>query len=104
MSNKHMAEVAGLGDRIADLEHQLAEHGCRKVEREAFRQRDEAQRQLAEAQGTLQRLESVTRSYLRYPLEGEEPGYSAEDVLAYCDEARAAFDATPEEAGGREGC
>ncbi len=43
----------------------------------------------SEAQGTLQRLESVTRSYLRYPLDGEEPGYSAEDVLAYCDEARA---------------
>lgn len=41
---------------------------------------------------SLQRLESVTRSYLRYPLEGEEPGYSAEDVLAYCDEALAALD------------
>ena len=33
-------------------------------------------------------LESVTRSYLRYPLEGKEPGYDAENVLAYCDEAR----------------
>ncbi len=32
-------------------------------------------------------LESVTRSYLRYPLEGEGPGYDAKDVLAYCDEA-----------------
>lgn len=37
----------------------------------------------------LRRLEVVTRSYLRYPLEGEEPGYDAKDVLAYCDEARA---------------
>ncbi len=36
----------------------------------------------------LRSLETVTRSYLRYPLEGEEPGYDAKDVLAYCDEAR----------------
>ncbi len=44
------------------------------------------------AQGeALRRLESVTRSYLQYPLKGEEPGYDAKDVLAYCDEARAAL-------------
>lgn len=39
----------------------------------------------------LESLETVARSYLRYPLEGEEPGYSAKDLLAYCIEARAAI-------------
>ncbi len=37
----------------------------------------------------LDSLEVVTRAYLRYPLKGEEPGWDAKDVLAYCDEARA---------------
>ncbi len=41
----------------------------------------------------LESLEIVARSYLRYPLEGEEPGYSAKDVLAYCIGARAAIEA-----------
>lgn len=40
----------------------------------------------------LESLETVARSYLRYPLEGEEPGYDAKDVLVYCDEARAAIE------------
>ncbi|KKM80557.1 hypothetical protein LCGC14_1338640 [marine sediment metagenome] len=44
----------------------------------------------------------MTRSYLRYPLEGEEPGYDAKDVLAYCDEAHTVIDLTPEEARERE--
>ena len=39
----------------------------------------------------LESLETVTRSYLQYPLKGEEPGYDAKDVLAYCDEALAAL-------------
>ena len=50
----------------------------------------------------LRSLESVTRSYLRYPLEGEEPGYDAKDVLAYCKEARAAIDMKPEKAREKE--
>ncbi len=46
-------------------------------------------------EGALRSLETVTRSYLRYPLEGEEPGWSAKDVLAYCDEARIVLADTP---------
>ncbi len=48
-------------------------------------------------QKALDSLEVVTRAYLQYPLEGEEPGYSAEDVLTYCDEARTVIDATPKD-------
>ena len=43
----------------------------------------------------LRSLESVTRSYLQYPLKGEEPGYDAKDVLAYCNEALAALGESP---------
>lgn len=38
----------------------------------------------------LERLETVTRSYLRYVIDGEEPGCDAKDVRAYCVEAREA--------------
>ena len=54
----------------------------------------ESREREGELVAALRRLESVTRSYLQYPLKGEEPGYDAKDVLAYCDEALAALAAT----------